>query len=76
MASETVRERFRMDMSPVCQRPAKLDGLTGDGMRDFSTQSARPGVAATAYLAYTLDDNQVEPVTIAAGARSQSVPGR
>jgi predicted phage baseplate assembly protein len=35
----------------------------------------RPGVAATAYLAYTLDDNQVEPVTIAAGARSQSVPG-
>lgn len=35
----------------------------------------RPGVAATAYLAYTLDDNQVDPVTIAAGARSQSVPG-
>jgi predicted phage baseplate assembly protein len=35
----------------------------------------RPGVAATAYLAYTLDDNQVEPVTIAASARSQSIPG-
>lgn len=35
----------------------------------------RPGVAATAYLSYTLDDNQAEPVTIAAGARSQSIPG-
>jgi len=35
----------------------------------------RPGVAATVYLAYTVDDNQVEPVTIAAGARSQSSPG-
>jgi hypothetical protein len=35
----------------------------------------RPGVAATAYLAYTLDDNQADPVTIPAGARSQSVPG-
>ena len=34
----------------------------------------RPGVAATVYLAYTLDDNQIEPVEIAAGARSQSVP--
>src|SRR3954454_15537470 len=34
----------------------------------------RPGVAATAYMAYTLDTNQAEPVTIAAGARSQSVP--
>ena len=34
----------------------------------------RPGVAATAFVAYTLDDNQKEPVTIAAGARSQSVP--
>ena len=34
----------------------------------------RPGVAASAYLAYTLDDNQKEPVTIAAGAGSQSVP--
>ena len=35
----------------------------------------RPGVAATVYLAYTLDDNQTEPVTIPAGARSQSIPG-
>jgi hypothetical protein len=35
----------------------------------------RPGVAATAYLAYTLEDKQTEPVTIAAGARAQSVPG-
>ena len=34
----------------------------------------RPGVAATAYLAYTLDANQKEPVTITTGARSQSVP--
>lgn len=34
----------------------------------------RPGVAATVYLAYTLDDNQIEPVEIPAGARSQSVP--
>ncbi len=41
----------------------------------------RPGVAATVYLAYTLDeDRSVTPpkptaVTIAAGAQSQSVPG-
>jgi hypothetical protein len=35
----------------------------------------RPGVASTVYLAYTVDDKQLEPVTIAAGARSQSVPG-
>jgi predicted phage baseplate assembly protein len=34
----------------------------------------RPGVAATVYLAYTLDDPQIEPVEIPAGARSQSVP--
>lgn len=34
----------------------------------------RPGVAATVYLAYTLDDKQTESTTIAAGARSQSVP--
>lgn len=35
----------------------------------------RPGVAATVFLAYTLEDTQVEPVEIPAGARSQSVPG-
>jgi predicted phage baseplate assembly protein len=35
----------------------------------------RPGVAATVYLAYTIDNNQATPVTIAAGARSQSIPG-
>ncbi|HEY9102443.1 putative baseplate assembly protein [Chitinimonas sp.] len=35
----------------------------------------RPGVAASVYLAYTLDDNQIAPVMIAAGTRSQSVPG-
>lgn len=35
----------------------------------------RPGVAATVFLAYTLEDSQVEPVEIPVGARSQSVPG-
>jgi predicted phage baseplate assembly protein len=35
----------------------------------------RPGVAASVYLAYTLDDKQITPVEIAAGARSQSIPG-
>jgi predicted phage baseplate assembly protein len=35
----------------------------------------RPGVAASVYLAYTLDANQTDPTTIAAGARAQSVPG-
>lgn len=35
----------------------------------------RPGVAASTYLAYTLDDNAKEEVTIPAGARAQSVPG-
>lgn len=35
----------------------------------------RPGVAASVYLAYTLDDNQIEPTVIAAGARAQSLPG-
>ncbi len=35
----------------------------------------RPGVAASVYLAYTLDDNQQGPTTIVAGARAQSLPG-
>src|ERR1051325_6491594 len=35
----------------------------------------RPGVSASVYLAFTLDDNQTEPVEIPAGARSQSIPG-
>jgi predicted phage baseplate assembly protein len=35
----------------------------------------RPGVAATVYLAYTLDNNQATPVVIPAGAQSQSIPG-
>lgn len=35
----------------------------------------RPGVAASVYLAYTLDDNQIEPTVIATGARAQSLPG-
>jgi hypothetical protein len=35
----------------------------------------RPGVSATAYLAYTLDRNAEAPVTIPAGARANSVPG-
>jgi Baseplate J-like protein len=34
----------------------------------------RPGVAATVYLAYTIDDKQTEPTVIPTGARSQSVP--
>jgi predicted phage baseplate assembly protein len=36
--------------------------------------SLRPGVAASVFLAYLLDDNQSAPVTIPAGARSQSIP--
>ncbi len=35
----------------------------------------RPGVAASVYLAYTLDSNFKDEVIIPAGARSQSVPG-
>jgi hypothetical protein len=35
----------------------------------------RPGVAATGYLAYTIDTNFKDEVIIPAGARSQSVPG-
>ena len=35
----------------------------------------RPGVSASVYLAYTLDDNQTDPTTVAAGARAQSLPG-
>ncbi len=35
----------------------------------------RPGVAATVFLAYALEDTQVDPVEIPAGARSQSIPG-
>jgi hypothetical protein len=34
----------------------------------------RPGVASSVYLAYTIDDNQTDPVEIPIGARSQSVP--
>jgi hypothetical protein len=37
--------------------------------------SLRPGVAATVYLAYTLDDKQTDPVEIPIGSRSQSIPG-
>jgi predicted phage baseplate assembly protein len=35
----------------------------------------RPGVAASVYLAYTVDDKQVEPTVIAAGSAAQSIPG-
>lgn len=35
----------------------------------------RPGVAASVHLAFTLDANQTDPVTIPAGARAQSLPG-
>src|SRR4029079_630119 len=50
---------------------ARLGGLVG--------HRARPGVAADTYLAYTLDRDpragEDPMVTIARGARSQSVPG-
>jgi hypothetical protein len=36
----------------------------------------RPGVASTAYLAYTIDPNQKDSVLIPAGAQSQSTPGQ
>lgn len=35
----------------------------------------RPGVAASAYLAYTIDENTKEEVLIPSGARVQSIPG-
>jgi predicted phage baseplate assembly protein len=35
----------------------------------------RPGVAATVYLAYTLEDKPADPVEIPMGARAQSIPG-
>lgn len=35
----------------------------------------RPGVAATAYLAFTIDANQAEEVVIPVGTRSQTIPG-
>lgn len=35
----------------------------------------RPGVASTAYLAYTVDENTKDPVIIPRGARVTSVPG-
>ncbi len=37
--------------------------------------SLRPGVAATVFLAYTIDENQTTPAQIPVGARSQSIPG-
>ncbi|HET6940993.1 MAG TPA: putative baseplate assembly protein [Sphingomicrobium sp.] len=35
----------------------------------------RPGVASGVHLAFAVDQNQVDPVTIEAGARAQSLPG-
>ena len=35
----------------------------------------RPGVSASAFLAYTIDENTREEVTIPAGSRVQSIPG-
>ena len=35
----------------------------------------RPGVAATVYLAYTIDDKYKEEAIIPAGSRAQSIPG-
>ena len=34
----------------------------------------RPGVASTVYLAYLLEDKQIEPVELEVGTRAQSVP--
>jgi hypothetical protein len=34
----------------------------------------RPGVAASTWMAYTIDDHQVEPTVIPTGTRTQSVP--
>jgi hypothetical protein len=36
----------------------------------------RPGVAASAYLAYTLDSNVTDEIVIPAGSRSTTVPGQ
>ncbi|WP_292995485.1 putative baseplate assembly protein [Nitrosomonas sp.] len=36
--------------------------------------SLRPGVSASVFLAYTVDDNQKEPVVINPDARAQSIP--
>ena len=36
---------------------------------------ARPGVAASVYLAYTIDDKYKEEAVIPAGSRAQSIPG-
>jgi hypothetical protein len=35
----------------------------------------RPGVASTVYLAYTVDNTQLDPVEVPVGTRSQSIPG-
>lgn len=35
----------------------------------------RPGVAASVFLAYTVDDKQLDSVEIPAGAKAQSIPG-
>lgn len=35
----------------------------------------RPGVAASTFLWYTIDNGQIEPVVIPAGTRAQSIPG-
>lgn len=35
----------------------------------------RPGVSSSVYLAYTLDDNLKEEITLPKGVRSQSIPG-
>ena len=35
----------------------------------------RPGVSASVFLSYTVDDNQAEPVELPVGTRAQSLPG-
>jgi len=41
----------------------------------FVGYQPRPGVSSSVYLAYTLDDNLKEEITLPKGARSQSIPG-
>lgn len=45
------------------------------GLAGLVGYEPRPGLAASTWLAYTLDSNQAEPVVIAAGSRVRTVPG-
>jgi len=45
------------------------------GLANLVGYTPRPGVGASVYLSYTLDEKATEPVVIPKGARSQAVPG-